>query len=48
MKVIVYGDITEAEKATFRYRVERNAINDGFEKSEVLFIQDLKELEALI
>ena len=47
-KVIVYGDITEAEKATFRYRAERNAINDGFEKSEVLFMQDLKELEALI
>ena len=47
-KVIVYGDITEDEKATFRYRAERNAINDGFEKSEVLFMQDIKELEALI
>ena len=47
-KVIVYGDMTEAEKATFRYRAERNAINDGFEKSEVLFMQDLKELEALV
>ena len=47
-KVIVYGDITAVEKATFRYRAERNAINDGFEKSEVLFMQDIKELEALI
>ena len=47
-KVIVYGDMTEAEKATFRYRAERNAINDGFEKSEVLFMQDLKELESLV
>ena len=47
-KVVVYGDITEAEKATFRYRAERNAVNDGFEKSEVLFMQDLRELEALI
>ncbi|MCR4750686.1 MAG: NAD(P)H-dependent oxidoreductase [Eubacterium sp.] len=47
-KVIVYGDMTEAEKATFRYRAERNAINDGFERSEVLFMQDLKELEALV
>ena len=47
-KVIVYGETTEAEKATFRYRAERNAINDGFEQSEVLFIQDPAELEALL
>lgn len=47
-KVIVYGEITEAEKATFRYRAERNAINDGHAHSEVLFIQDLKELEELL
>ena len=47
-KVIVYGETTEAEKATFRYLAERNAINDGFEQSEVLFIQDLSELEALL
>ncbi len=47
-QVIVYGEITEAEKATFRYRAERNAVNDGFARSEVLFIQDLTELEALL
>ena len=47
-KVIVYGEITEAEKDTFRYRTQRNAINDGFEQSEVLFIQDLTELEGLL
>ena len=45
-KVIVYGEISEAEKSTFRYLAERNAINDGFERSEVQFIQDLSELEA--
>ena len=45
-KVIVYGEITEAEKDTFRYLAQRNAINDGFERSEVEFIQDLSELEA--
>ncbi len=45
-KVIVYGEITEAEKDTFRYLAERNAVNDGFERSEVLFIQDLSELEV--
>lgn len=47
-KVIVYGDVTEAERDTFRLLAERNAINDGFERSEVLFIQDLAELEGLL
>ena len=47
-KTIVYGDITEAEKATFRLRAERNAINEGFAKSEVVFLQDLSELEDLL
>jgi multimeric flavodoxin WrbA len=47
-KVIVYGDITEAEKDTFRYLAERNAINDGFEQSEVVFIENLEELEGLL
>ena len=47
-KVIVYGDVTEAERDTFRLLAERNAINDGFEHSEVLFIQDLAELEGLL
>ena len=48
-KVIVYGDITEAEKETFRAMAERNAVNDGYEKSEVLFIKDpAAELEGLL
>ncbi len=47
-KVIVYGEISEAEKETFRYMAERNALNDGFERSEVEFIRDLSELEALL
>ncbi len=45
-KVIVYGEITEAEKATFRNLAERNAVNDGFEHSEVRFIESLAELEG--
>ncbi len=45
-KVIVYGDITEAEKETFRYMAERNAVNDGFERSEVIFIENMSELEG--
>ena len=47
-KVIVYGEITEAEKATFRYMAERNAVNDGFERSEISFIENLSELEELL
>ena len=47
-KVVVYGDVTDAEKDTFRYVAKRNAINDGFERSEVLFIQDLAQLEGLL
>ena len=46
--MIVYGEITEAEKDTFRFLAERNAINDGFERSEVEFIGDLSELEGLL
>ena len=45
-KVLVYGDITDAERQTFRYLAERNAINDGFARSEVVFLADLAELEA--
>ena len=45
-RVIVYGEITEEEKATFRYRAERNAINDGYARSEVVFLPDLSELEG--
>ena len=47
-KVIVYGDITEEEKDTFRYLSERNAINEAYKESEVIFIDDLSELEALV
>ncbi len=45
-KVIVYGDVTTAEQASFRYLAERNALNDGYQRSEVVFLRDLSELEA--
>ena len=48
LKVIVYGDITEAEKETFRLLVRRNAINEGNDRSEVVFLSDLSELEAAL
>ena len=44
-KVLVYGDITEQERSTFVYIAERNAINDGFKTSEVIFLDDLSGLE---
>ena len=47
-KVVVYGEISEAEKATFRYLAERNAVNDGYERSEAIFLKDLTELEAAL
>ena len=47
-KVIVYGEVNDTEKVTFRYMAERNAINDGFERSEVIFLKDLAELEAAL
>ena len=47
-KVVVYGEVSETEKATFRYMAERNALNDGFERSEVIFLKDLTELEAAL
>ena len=45
MKVIVYGDMTEAEKATFTLTAERNAVNEGYDRAEIVFLTDLKELE---
>ena len=47
-KVIVYGDITEKEKETFTYTAKRNAINDGFESSEVIFVSDMSQMEGLL
>ena len=47
-KVVVYGEISEAEKATFRFMAERNAVNDGFERSEVIFLKDLAGLEETL
>jgi len=45
-KVVVYGEVSETEKGTFRYMAERNAVNDGYARSKVIFLKDLAELEA--
>ncbi len=47
-RVIVYGDITEKEKETFLYTAQRNAVNEGYEKSDVIFIESTDGLEALL
>ncbi len=47
-QVIVYGEITEGEKETFRCLARRNALNDGFERSDVTFIDSPAELEELL
>ena len=47
-KVVVYGETSGTEKATFRCMAERNAVNDGYARSEVIFLEDLAELEAAL
>ena len=47
-KVVVYGEVSEPEKASFRCMAERNAVNDGYARSEVIFLKDLAELEAAL
>jgi hypothetical protein len=47
-KVVAYGEITEAEKETFRLLAQRNALNDGYQRSEVLFLEDLTKLEGAL
>ena len=47
----LYGGYSAAvknvlEQASFRYLAERNALNDGYQRSEVVFLKDLSELEA--
>lgn len=44
LKVYVYGDITEQEKKTFELVAARNALNDGYEKSELVVLESLEEL----
>lgn len=47
LTVYAYGDMTNAEKETFRYMVERNAINFGFKTSEFRYLESLDELEGI-
>lgn len=44
-KVFTYGDITLEEKATFELIAQRNALNDGYKKSEVVVLKSFDELQ---
>ena len=46
-KVYTYGSITADEKKTFEFMAERNAINYGYEQSEVIALESLSELEGM-
>lgn len=47
LKVYAYGSMTEEEAETFRYMVERNAINYGFRAFEFHYLEDLSRLEGM-
>lgn len=48
MRVLVYGDISDQEKETFQYLLERNQINENFEESEIHFVSRESQLEELL
>ena len=43
LRVIVYGDIKEAEKSTLQLMAERSAINMGFREHSVIFCANAEE-----
>ena len=47
LAVYSYGCMTEAEKQTFCYMVERNAINYGFQEFEFHYLENLNRLEEM-
>ena len=47
-RVLAYGDVTPEEKATFELVAARNALNDGYRKSEVVVLKSLEELEGIL
>ena len=47
LAVYTYGHMTADEEKTFRYMMERNAINYGFQESEFHYLENLKQLEEI-
>ena len=46
IKVIVYGDINDNEKATWKLMIERNRINQGYRDKELVFLNSVSDLEV--
>jgi multimeric flavodoxin WrbA len=46
LKVIVYGDINDNEKATWELMIERNRINHGYQTKELVFLNSVSDLEV--
>ena len=46
IKVIVYGDINDDEKATWELMIERNRINHGYQSKELVFMNSITDLEV--
>ncbi len=47
LAVYTYGHMTADEEKTFRYMLERNAINYGFQEFEFHYLENLKQLEEI-
>ena len=47
LRVIAYGEITEAERETLELMAARNAVNMGFREHSVTFCADAEEAEGL-
>lgn len=47
LRVFSYGDIMPAERDTWNLMVQRNAVNFGYENAEIVFLQDVTELEGM-
>ncbi|MBR4719674.1 MAG: flavodoxin family protein [Lachnospiraceae bacterium] len=46
LKVIVYGDVSDNEKATWKLMTERNRINHGYQLKELVFVDSIADLEV--
>ena len=46
LKVIVHGDVSDNEKATWELMIERNRINHGYQDKELVFVNSIDGLEV--
>lgn len=47
ISVYVYGDITDEELKTFRYMVERNAVNLGYCQCQIQYMEKINDVEEI-